>query len=59
MPQDLDPQLNRNYNFENFIEGMSNKLPRSVGQAIAEHPKQTTFNPSSSTAPPAWARPTW
>ena len=45
MPQDLDPQLNRNYNFENFIEGMSNKLPRSVGQAIAEHPKQTTFNP--------------
>lgn len=45
MPQDLDPQLNTNYNFENFIEGVSNKLPRSVGQAIAEHPKQTTFNP--------------
>lgn len=34
MPQDLDPQLNRNYSFENFIEGVSNKLPRSVGQAI-------------------------
>lgn len=45
MPQDLDSQLNPNYNFENFIEGLSNKLPRSVGQAIAEHPKQTTFNP--------------
>lgn len=45
MPQDLDPQLNPNYNFENFIEGISNKLPRSVGQAIAEHPKQSTFNP--------------
>ena len=45
MPQDLDPQLNRNYSFENFIEGVSNKLPRSVGQAIAEHPKQSTFNP--------------
>lgn len=45
MPQDLDPQLNTNYNFDNFIEGISNKLPRSVGQAIAEHPKQTTFNP--------------
>lgn len=45
MPQDLDPQLNPNYNFENFIEGLSNKLPRSVGCAIAEHPKQTTFNP--------------
>ena len=23
MPQDLDPQLNRNYSFENFIEGVS------------------------------------
>ena len=44
-PQDLDSQLNPNYNFENFIEGISNKLPRSVGQAIAEHPKQSTFNP--------------
>ncbi|MCM1108831.1 MAG: chromosomal replication initiator protein DnaA [Clostridium sp.] len=44
-PQSLDSQLNPNYNFENFIEGMSNKLPRSVGQAIAEHPKQSTFNP--------------
>lgn len=45
LSQDLDPQLNPNYNFENFIEGVSNKLPRSVGQAIAEHPKQSTFNP--------------
>lgn len=45
LPQDLDPQLNPNYNFDNFIEGISNKLPRSVGQAIAEHPKQSTFNP--------------
>jgi chromosomal replication initiator protein dnaA len=44
-PQDLDSQLNPNYNFDNFIEGVSNKLPRSVGQAIAEHPKQSTFNP--------------
>lgn len=44
-PQDLDSQLNPNYNFENFIEGISNKLPRSVGQAIAEHPRQSTFNP--------------
>ena len=24
MPQDFDPQLNRNYSFENFIEGVSN-----------------------------------
>ena len=42
---DLNSQLNYNYNFDNFIEGESNKLPRSVGQAIAEHPKQSTFNP--------------
>ena len=44
-PQGLDPQLNPNYSFDNFIEGTSNKLPRSVGQAIAEHPRQSTFNP--------------
>lgn len=43
--QDLNPQLNYNYSFDNFVEGISNKLPRSVGQAIAEHPKQSTFNP--------------
>lgn len=43
--QDLNPQLNYNYSFDNFVEGVSNKLPRSVGQAIAEHPKQSTFNP--------------
>lgn len=44
-PNDLDPQLNRNYSFDNFIEGVSNTLPRSVGKAIAENPKQFTFNP--------------
>ena len=42
---DLDSQLNARQNFGNFIEGSSNKLPRSVGQAIAEHPEQQTFNP--------------
>ena len=42
---DLDSQLNMHQNFSNFIEGSSNKLPRSVGQAIAEHPEQQTFNP--------------
>ena len=29
---DLDSQLNPDYRFENFIEGESNKLPRSVGK---------------------------
>jgi len=45
MPADLDSQLNVRQSFSNFIEGTSNKLPRSVGQAIAEHPEQMTFNP--------------
>lgn len=43
--QDLDSQLNTKLNFDNFIAGDSNKLPRSVGMAIAEHPNQQTFNP--------------
>ena len=45
LAEDLDSQLNVHQNFNNFIEGTSNKLPRSVGQAIAEHPEQMTFNP--------------
>lgn len=43
--QDLDSQLNPKQTFSNFIEGISNKLPRSIGQAIAEKPNQQTFNP--------------
>jgi chromosomal replication initiator protein len=43
--QDLDSQLNPNKTFKNYIEGDSNKLPRTVGISIAEHPGQTTFNP--------------
>ena len=45
LAEDLDSQLNPHQTFGNFIEGTSNKLPRSVGQAIAEHPEQMTFNP--------------
>ena len=44
-PQDLDPRLNPNYNFENFIEGYSNKLSRTAGEAVAQNPAKTTFNP--------------
>ena len=44
-PQELDSQLNPDYTFENFIEGDSNKLPRSVGMSIADAPDQMTFNP--------------
>jgi chromosomal replication initiator protein len=44
-PQDLDPHLNPSYNFENFIEGYSNKLSRSVAEAVASNPGGTAFNP--------------
>lgn len=44
-PQQIDPQLNPHLTFNNFIEGDSNKLPRSVGLSIAEHPNTTQFNP--------------
>jgi len=45
MPQDLNPQLDIHKSFQNFIEGDSNKLPRTVGLTIAEHPGKSTFNP--------------
>lgn len=44
-PQDLDPRLNPKYNFENFIEGLSNKLSRTAGEAVAMNPAKTSFNP--------------
>ena len=44
MPQDLDPHLNPNYNFENFILGSSNEFSRTVGETIAKNPAKT-FNP--------------
>jgi chromosomal replication initiator protein len=37
--------LNPHYTFTTFIEGDSNKLARSVGVTIAEHPRKTSFNP--------------
>jgi len=43
-PQDLDPHLNPNYNFENFIKGASNEFSRTVGETVAKNPA-ATFNP--------------
>jgi len=43
--QHLDSQLKPEYTFDNFVEGESNKLPRTVGLAIAQNPHQATFNP--------------
>jgi len=44
-PQNLNPQLDPKKTFDNYIEGNSNKLPRTVGLSIAEHPGKSTFNP--------------
>jgi chromosomal replication initiator protein len=43
--QKIDPQLNPEYNFANFIEGSCNSLARSAGLSIAEQPGKTAFNP--------------
>ena len=42
---DIDPQLNPRYTFENYCTSMSNKLAVSVGEAIADDPNCKTFNP--------------
>lgn len=41
----IDPQLNPNYNFNNFIEGECNRLARAAGLNIAMNPGKNTFNP--------------
>lgn len=42
---EIDPQLNPAYNFNNLIEGKSNKLARTAGISIANEPGKTIFNP--------------
>ena len=41
----FDSQLNTRYVFDNFYEGVSNKLARTAGESIASNPGKTTFNP--------------
>ena len=41
----IDPQLNPNNTFENFVEGECNRLARSAGLAVAQKPGGTSFNP--------------
>ena len=43
--EDIDPQLNPRYTFDNYCSSMSNKLAVSIAQAIAEHPEVKTYNP--------------
>ncbi|MDR0812266.1 MAG: chromosomal replication initiator protein DnaA, partial [Paludibacter sp.] len=42
---EIDPQLNPSYNFNNLIEGKSNKLARTAGISISNDPGKTVFNP--------------
>jgi chromosomal replication initiator protein len=41
----IDSQLNTSYSFDSFLEGESNRLARSAGQAVANKPGGTSFNP--------------
>ncbi|MBS3806895.1 MAG: chromosomal replication initiator protein DnaA [Bacteroidales bacterium] len=41
----VDPRLNPDNSFTNFIEGECNRLARSAGKAVAEKPGGTAFNP--------------
>ena len=43
--QDIDPQLNPKYTFDNFFEGNSNKLARTASLSVAQNPGNTSFNP--------------
>lgn len=41
----IDPQLNPNFTFDNFIEGDCNRVARQAGISIAQKPGATSFNP--------------
>ncbi len=43
--EEFDSFLNPRYTFENYCESNSNKLARSIGEAIGNNPKVQTFNP--------------
>ena len=41
----VDPRLNPDNNFGNFVEGECNRLARSAGNAVSDNPGGTAFNP--------------
>jgi chromosomal replication initiator protein len=41
----IDSFLNKNYAFENFVEGDCNRLARAASFAVAQKPSTTSFNP--------------
>lgn len=44
-PGDLDPQLHPEYTFENYCASASNRVARSIAEAVANDPNCKTFNP--------------
>lgn len=44
-PIQIDPHLNSEYTFDNFVEGECNRLARAAGFAVAGNPAGTSFNP--------------
>jgi chromosomal replication initiator protein len=42
---EIDPQLNPDKTFNNFIESDCNRLARSAGLSISDNPGKNTFNP--------------
>lgn len=43
--ENFDSQLNPKYTFENYCGSLSNKIAKSIGEAIASNPNCKTFNP--------------
>lgn len=43
--EDIDPQLNLRYTFENYCSSNCNLLPLSIAKAIADNPDCKTYNP--------------
>ncbi|GAA5221412.1 chromosomal replication initiator protein DnaA [Membranihabitans marinus] len=41
----IDPNLNAQYHFDNYVEGDCNRLARNAGMAISKKPGGTAFNP--------------
>ena len=44
-PEEVPTNLKPQYNFDNYLEGESNKLCYNIGRRIAEHPNGLKFNP--------------
>jgi len=41
----LVPTLNKDHNFESFIEGSNNQFAKTAAEAVAENPGKQSFNP--------------